>query len=119
MPVSENIQMVQHSGGIPGSSSLVSFFPGDGLGVVVLINADEKELTSVAITDRVVDDMLGLSSIELDRYFVSSHRRKYSSSTSFLQHITTAWGTFAMPLVILGCHAEDANCPRQVWRDLQ
>lgn len=56
--------MLTHSGAIPGFSTRVAFLPNDGLGIVVLANADEKAAANEAIVYRVVEDVLGLKRVD-------------------------------------------------------
>lgn len=53
-------QIVAHTGGLPGISTLVAFLPDDGLGVVALANADEKASVNQEILLRIVEDVMGL-----------------------------------------------------------
>ena len=66
---------MQHSGGIPGFSTLVAFAPSRNLGVVILSNADEKAVWNIKIFTRILDDVLGTqTSKTLDaRYLLSHH----------------------------------------------
>lgn len=57
-------EIVYHTGGIPGFSTLTAFLPADKLGIVILINADEKQKQFMAILFKAVSDALGLSSTE-------------------------------------------------------
>ncbi|TFY56936.1 hypothetical protein EVJ58_g7336 [Rhodofomes roseus] len=58
--------MLTHSGAIPGFSTRVAFLPEDGLGIVVLANADEKASANDAIILRIVEDVLGLKRVDRD-----------------------------------------------------
>ena len=73
IPNSIIIQSIDHNGGIPGFSSLVTFLPSDGLGIVVLINADEKSDDTVKVTNRVIDTVLGLG----DKHHASRERYNF------------------------------------------
>ena len=55
------MQVVWHSGAIPGFSLLVAFLPHDNLGVVMLTNIDEKLDDTLNILYRVIDEALGLA----------------------------------------------------------
>ncbi|KAI0075191.1 beta-lactamase/transpeptidase-like protein [Panus rudis PR-1116 ss-1] len=55
-------EIVSHSGGIPGFSTMISFLPSDGLGIVVLTNADEKYPYILELARHIIDNTLGLSS---------------------------------------------------------
>ena len=57
-------QILTHSGAIPGFSTRVAFLPDDGLGIVVLANADEKAAANEAILYRIVEDVLGLKRVD-------------------------------------------------------
>jgi len=54
------VQVITHDGGLPGFSTLVTFLPFDGIAVVVLVNADNKEEATLAITLQVFESLLGL-----------------------------------------------------------
>lgn len=54
--------MIDHNGGIPGFSTLVTFSPSSNLGVVVLINADEQPEHADTIMRRAFDDVLARTS---------------------------------------------------------
>ena len=58
------LQVLTHSGAIPGFSTRVAFLPDDGLGIVVLANADEKAAANEAILFRIVEDVLGLKRVD-------------------------------------------------------
>ncbi|KLO13824.1 beta-lactamase/transpeptidase-like protein [Schizopora paradoxa] len=53
-------EMIQHTGGIPGFSSSVCFFPNDGFGIAILMNSGDKEAVNEAIQLRIAEDVLGL-----------------------------------------------------------
>ncbi|CAL1697760.1 unnamed protein product [Somion occarium] len=53
-------EVISHSGGIPGFSTLVVFLPSDDLGLVVLANADQKDKQTTKIVYRAFEDFLGL-----------------------------------------------------------
>ncbi|KZT05037.1 beta-lactamase/transpeptidase-like protein [Laetiporus sulphureus 93-53] len=57
-------EIVSHTGGVPGISTRVAFLPSDGLGLVLLANADEKASANEAIMYRVVEDVLGLRRVD-------------------------------------------------------
>ncbi|KAI0655705.1 beta-lactamase/transpeptidase-like protein [Cubamyces menziesii] len=57
----EGIEMIMHTGGIPGFSTIAVFSPSNNLGIVVLINADEKAEYILAIVKHAFDDVLNLS----------------------------------------------------------
>ncbi|KAI0334281.1 beta-lactamase/transpeptidase-like protein [Cubamyces sp. BRFM 1775] len=57
----EGIEIIMHTGGIPGFSTIVVFSPSSNLGIVVLINADEKAEHILTIVKRAFDDVLNLS----------------------------------------------------------
>ncbi|CCL99818.1 uncharacterized protein FIBRA_01842 [Fibroporia radiculosa] len=56
-------EIITHNGDIPGVSTRVAFLPGDGLGIVVLINASNKAAAHDAIMYRVIEDVLELRRI--------------------------------------------------------
>ncbi|KAA1476004.1 beta-lactamase/transpeptidase-like protein [Dentipellis sp. KUC8613] len=53
--------IIEHSGGIPGISTLVTFLPAEGLGFVILTNADTKSFTYNDLPQRIVRDVFGHS----------------------------------------------------------
>ncbi|PCH42876.1 beta-lactamase/transpeptidase-like protein [Wolfiporia cocos MD-104 SS10] len=57
-------ETISHTGAIPGFSTRVAFLPSDGLGLVVLANADEKAAANEAIMYRIAEDVLGLRRID-------------------------------------------------------
>ncbi|EPS99304.1 hypothetical protein FOMPIDRAFT_1164237 [Fomitopsis schrenkii] len=56
--------IVAHTGGIPGISTLVVFLPDDGLGIVVLANADGKDAANMAIVLKIIEDVLDLKRVD-------------------------------------------------------
>ncbi|KZT69404.1 beta-lactamase/transpeptidase-like protein [Daedalea quercina L-15889] len=56
--------VITHSGALPGFSTSVAFLPHDGLGIVVLANADAKDAANEAIVLRIVEDVLGLKRVD-------------------------------------------------------
>lgn len=56
-------QMLHHSGGIDGFTSLVSFLPHDNIGIVILTNKLASHLPKV-VTYNIVDRLLGLKEID-------------------------------------------------------
>jgi CubicO group peptidase (beta-lactamase class C family) len=63
---------VSHGGNIDGFSSLVSFLPDDGLGVVVLTNKNGSPIPA-AITYTLYDRLLGLSEVPWNERFQQDH----------------------------------------------
>jgi hypothetical protein len=57
-------QMVWHTGGIPGISTIVAFYPHAKLGLAVLANADEKAAPVMRVTTRIMKDVLHISTDE-------------------------------------------------------
>ncbi|KAI0351246.1 beta-lactamase/transpeptidase-like protein [Trametes cingulata] len=55
------IEVVSHTGGIPGFSTLTAFSPSSNFGVVVLSNADEQPDHTRVIVKRAFDDALKLT----------------------------------------------------------
>lgn len=53
--------IVWHTGAVPGFSTRVLFCPTDGLGMVILANADEKALAVRDISYHIIEKGLGLS----------------------------------------------------------
>ncbi|EIW83776.1 beta-lactamase transpeptidase-like protein [Coniophora puteana RWD-64-598 SS2] len=65
--------VVYHSGSIPGFSTLVSWLPSDGLGVVVFANTADVAGPVLAISNRLVEGALGLQPLpkgEYDPYMI-------------------------------------------------
>ena len=62
----QHLQIITHSGGIPGISTEVFFLPWDKLGIVALANADVKHIYELTVIYRIIEDYFGLE-------------RKYSS----------------------------------------
>jgi hypothetical protein len=54
-------QMIWHTGGIPGISTLVAFYPHAKLGLAVLANADYKATPVMRVTTRIMKDALQIS----------------------------------------------------------
>ncbi|KAH8116769.1 beta-lactamase/transpeptidase-like protein [Phellopilus nigrolimitatus] len=53
-------EVISHSGAIPGLTSHVSFYPEANIGIAVLLNTGDKNQVAVALSYRVVEDILGL-----------------------------------------------------------
>lgn len=48
-----------HSGSIPGVATRISFLPSDGLGIIVLVNADDKaSVATIPITQKIISNLL-------------------------------------------------------------
>lgn len=62
------MQVLQHSGAIPGYSTQIALLPRDGLGIVVLCNASQKEKQAMAIVYRVIESILGLPRTASSRF---------------------------------------------------
>lgn len=60
----------------------MAFLPDDGLGIVLLANADEKASANEAILYRIVEDVLGLKRV--DRGVT------VDATWAFVSHIVTA-----------------------------
>lgn len=58
------LQVLWHTGSLPGISTLIGVLPEDGLGVVVLINTSEKGKQCMQIMYHLIDDALGLDSTQ-------------------------------------------------------
>ncbi|KAH9919588.1 beta-lactamase/transpeptidase-like protein [Fomitopsis serialis] len=64
-PIKATTSILTHSGAIPGFSTRVAFLPEDGLGVVVLANADEKaKANEASSTGGVRADASGMAVFE-------------------------------------------------------
>ncbi|KAI5123304.1 hypothetical protein M0805_009325 [Coniferiporia weirii] len=59
-------ETVMHTGGIPGFLSLVQFLPHAKLGVVSLTNSDGGNVVNNLLSQRIVNDVLGLGSKDHD-----------------------------------------------------
>jgi hypothetical protein len=55
-----NLQLVYHTGGIPGVSSIIALFPDDNVGVISLCNTDHQETILYEIVSKIADSALGL-----------------------------------------------------------
>jgi hypothetical protein len=53
------VQIVSHDGGLPGFSALTTFLPADGLGIVVLVNGNEKHAEIDEIMNKIYESVLG------------------------------------------------------------
>ncbi|OJT11117.1 hypothetical protein TRAPUB_12401 [Trametes pubescens] len=58
----DGVEMINHDGGIPGFSTLVTFSPSSNFGVFILINADEQSEHAETIMRRAFDDVLNRTS---------------------------------------------------------
>ncbi|EIN06834.1 beta-lactamase/transpeptidase-like protein [Punctularia strigosozonata HHB-11173 SS5] len=56
--------LIWHSGGIPGISTFVGFFPNDNLGLAVLANADEKSLATMRVATEILQAALKVTADE-------------------------------------------------------
>lgn len=80
------LQYVMHSGGIPGFSSVVTFWPNSDIATVVLANGGAKHQYELALTYRIVEDFLGLKRRESERLLATLRSivaNKTSSGASF------------------------------------
>jgi CubicO group peptidase (beta-lactamase class C family) len=59
-----NAQLVWHTGGVPGGSTIIAFLPNDGIGVTALVNADSKDVLVFPLVLRIVEHLLGLEQID-------------------------------------------------------
>lgn len=53
-------KVLGHNGGAPGFGALVALLPSDGLGTVVLVNADDKDSHMSTVTNRIIEEALDL-----------------------------------------------------------
>ncbi|CDO69943.1 hypothetical protein BN946_scf184836.g17 [Trametes cinnabarina] len=56
----KDVPIVSHTGGIPGFSTMTAFSKSRNVGMVILINADEKADYAMTILKRAIDDVLEL-----------------------------------------------------------
>lgn len=57
-----------HSGSIPGVATRISFLPSDGLGIIVLVNADDKaNVATIPITQKIISNLFGLPTDGVER----------------------------------------------------
>ena len=54
------LQVVYHSGAVPGLSTLVSFLPSDDIGVTLFANGESKAEPLMLILNRILDSALHL-----------------------------------------------------------
>lgn len=54
-------EFLQHGGAIPGFSTRTVFMPSDGLGMVFLVNVDEKASVNTDLSFKVMDSFLNIS----------------------------------------------------------
>ncbi|KZP01788.1 beta-lactamase/transpeptidase-like protein [Calocera viscosa TUFC12733] len=72
-------QIVQHSGDVPGYTSLISLLPDDGFGIVTLVNGDEKQIPIECIHFRIMEDELGLKHIDWPDRLSSQHNAEHKA----------------------------------------
>ncbi|KAF9230287.1 beta-lactamase/transpeptidase-like protein [Melanogaster broomeanus] len=86
-------QVVQHSGGLPGFNTLVSFLPSDEIGVTVFVNGYDQIKPMATILNRIFDAALHLDS----SLTLSSAWSPTVSLTDFAGTYTNAgYGTFTL-----------------------
>ncbi|WP_140908630.1 serine hydrolase [Cognatiluteimonas lumbrici] len=68
-------KMVSHTGGWPGMVSRVTMLPGQGIGVVVLTNAESGAAFN-AVTNRVLDAMLGLPPTDWTKAYAEARAKQ-------------------------------------------
>lgn len=64
------LQVVYHSGALPGLSTLVSFLPSDEIGITLFANGESKAETVMLIMNRILDSALHLTSTVTSTRFV-------------------------------------------------
>ena len=87
------MQIVTHSGGIPGITTNVFILPADDLGVVVLANADAMHIQEHTIIYRLIEDYLGLQrthSARLRKMLEDEATNKVVQNTRAAQTSTSA-----------------------------
>ena len=72
------MEILQHAGAIPGFSTQVAFLPHDGVGVVVLLNASDKQNQTEAILYHIIETLLDLPHIASSRYADKQTEDSYS-----------------------------------------
>ncbi|KAI0346460.1 beta-lactamase transpeptidase-like protein [Trametopsis cervina] len=68
-------EIIMHSGALPGFSTVVAFLPSNGIGIVVLANADEKHTQELVILYRIIEHLLSLPKLA-SSYYVSLLRSR-------------------------------------------
>ncbi|KAI0655708.1 beta-lactamase/transpeptidase-like protein [Cubamyces menziesii] len=98
--------MIMHTGGIPGFSTIAVFSPSSNLGVVILTNADEKAEQNFVIAKRAFDEVLelphadtGIASPNPARIPPQAHLEAaaYVHSGMLLQDLEAYTGTYSAP----------------------
>ncbi|KAI0087674.1 beta-lactamase/transpeptidase-like protein [Irpex rosettiformis] len=64
----QGYEILAHAGAIPGFSSYIYLLPSQGLGIIVLGNADNKQNQESAITLRVIEEYLNLPPVASIQY---------------------------------------------------
>lgn len=54
------MQLVVHNGGVPGFRTWLAFLPSDGVGIIMLANADDGPNKFAQAPLRIIEDLLGL-----------------------------------------------------------
>lgn len=101
---------LQHSGGLPGYTSLVTMLPDARLGVTVLTNAESAEAWR-AITLRAVDALLGASAPDYLALFTRLRDQDRAATAATLASARSARDTASRPSLPLARYAgryEDA-----------
>ncbi|KZP01817.1 beta-lactamase/transpeptidase-like protein [Calocera viscosa TUFC12733] len=126
-------QMLQHTGDAIGWSSLVTFFPDDGLGVVCLSNAGSVYPALGCVTYRVAEDVLGLKRVDwLERFSPVKdteqvdHKRtekqekqpsENAQPQDLAQYSGTYWNDAYGALTLCTWPAEESSISAQVFAD--
>ena len=75
---------VEHGGNIDGFSSMISFYPADSIGIIVLTNQDNSGLPMM-VTNMFADRLLGLKTIDWNK---KKNKDKRKDSTSKAEPIS-------------------------------
>ncbi|KAH9886942.1 beta-lactamase/transpeptidase-like protein [Cubamyces lactineus] len=94
--------MLMHTGGIPGFSTLALFSPSSNLGVVVLTNADEKHDHNFVIAKRAFDEVFksarsDASAASSNPVDAGSKGATYASSGTLSLDLEAYTGTYSAP----------------------
>nr|VWO96016.1 Alcohol dehydrogenase 1 [Ganoderma boninense] len=115
------IDIVHHTGGIPGFSSIVAFSPSHKLGVVALVNRDEA-VAILKIVKKTFDDVQGTNLSEAADSLGESFRPSNQVSTPQPAKVTPPsldWSAYAglyksddsyLPVTLCASQSDSAHC---------
>ncbi|KZT23833.1 beta-lactamase/transpeptidase-like protein [Neolentinus lepideus HHB14362 ss-1] len=100
-------EFVYHSGAIPGFSTRTVFLPSDGLGMVILLNVDEKASVHTELSFKLMDSFFSISEVDPYSYLNSDAQVNsdeptassppYESSTEQSTDLSSLSGTYSNP----------------------